>query len=344
MVADARDPAGEREQERENAKAAAASTVDGLIDAFLERYVRTNLRGANEVERIFDKYVRPQIGSKSIYHIRRRDVVEMLDGIEDQNGPVMSDRTLAHLRKAFAWHATRDDQFNTPIIRGMARTKPRERARKRVLDDQEIRDLWRALDAADSFPSCYPAFVRTLLLTAQRRSEVSHMTWSEIDGDIWVIPAKRGDKQGHKTGDQTGDKVVPLSAEVLALLGKPGRPRGFVFSTSKGCDAFSGFSKGKRALDKKIAELRKVDKRKPMAPWVIHDLRRTARSLMSRAGVTADIGERVLGHVLGGVRGIYDRHEFIDEKRDALERLATLVGQILDPPTENVVSLARRRG
>ena len=85
-------------------------------------------------------------------------------------------------------------------------------------------------------------------------------------------------------------------------------------------------------------ELRAANARKPMPPWVLHDLRRTARSLMSRAGVGPDIAERVLGHVIPGVRGVYDRHEYLDEKRDALERLARLVARILNPQIGNVNS------
>ena len=337
-VAENRDPAGERVAEEAKAKAASASTVDVLLDAFLDRHVRKNLRRADEVERVFNKYVRPRIGSRSIYELRRRDVVDMLDAIEDENGPVMADRTLAHVRKAFNWQAARDDTFVPPIVRGMSRAKPAaERARKRTLDDEELCDLWKALDIAD-LPSCYPAFVRTLLLTAQRRSEVSGMTWREVAGNVWTIPAERGDKQGHKTADRTGDKVVPLTPEVLALWGKP-QKHGYVFSTTKSELPFSGFSKGTRSLNAQIDELRKADGREPMRPWVLHDLRRTARSLMSRAGVSADIAERVLGHAIPGVRAVYDRHSFLDEKRDALERLARLVAQILDPPANNVVPL-----
>jgi integrase len=134
-------------------------------------------------------YVRPEIGTKSIYELKRRDIVEMLDGIEDEHGPVMADRTLAHLRKAFTWHAARDDNFNSPIVKGMARTSPTERKRKRVLDDQEIRDVWKALDTANDLPSCCPAFVRALLLTAQRRTSVAEMRWEAIDGDVWIVPA-----------------------------------------------------------------------------------------------------------------------------------------------------------
>jgi integrase len=337
-VAGGRDPAAERETGRQKAKDDAESTVDAILDGHVARHVRKNLRSAAEVERVFNRYVRPQIGSKSIYELRRRDIVEMLDAVDDGGAPVMADRVLAHVRKAFNWHAARDDDFNSPIVKGMARTKPMERARKRVLADQELRDVWKALDTA-KLPSCYPAFVRTLLLTAQRRGEVAGMSWPEIDGDVWVIPAERGETQGHKTGDQTGDMAVPLTAAVLELHGKP-RKRGFVFSTN-GREPFSGFSKAKRALDAEVAKLRKAERRPAMPHWTHHDLRRTARSLVSRAGVSADIAERVLGHVIPGVRGVYDRYEYIDEKRDALERLTALVEQILHPPPGNVIALSR---
>ena len=124
--------------------------------------------------------------------------------------------------------------------------------------------------------------------------------------------------------------MVPLTQAVLDLLGKPHK-KGFVFTTTSGMKPFSGFSKAKAALDEAIAKLRKKEGRKPMLPWVLHDLRRTARSLMSRAGVSADVAERVIGHAIPGVRGVYDRHNFLSEKGDALERLAVLVAQILDP-------------
>jgi integrase len=128
---------------------------------------------------------------------------------------------------------------------------------------------------------------------------------------------------------------VPLTDAARRLLGKP-QKKGFIFSTTGGKRPFSGFSKSKRALDEKIAELRKKDDRRPMPHWVTHDLRRTARSLMSRAGVPSDIAERVLGHAIPGVRGVYDRHSYEAEKRDALERLAALVDRILNP-APNVV-------
>jgi integrase len=258
----------------------------------------------------------------------------MLDEIADERGPVMADRALAYVRKAFNWWATRDDTFNTPIVKGMAQTKPKERARRRTLDDQEIRDLWVALDAlGEEAPACYPAFLKALLLTGQRRSEVSRMRWEEVDGNQWVIPAQRA-----KNGIEN---VVPLTLPVLTLLGEP-RKTGFVFSNDGGKTAFSGYSKAKVALDRKLADLRRADRRQPMPGFVQHDLRRTARSLMSRAGVPSDHAERVLGHVIPGVREVYDRHSYAAEKREALEKLNALVDRI-QHPGEPVVAFPKRR-
>ena len=178
----------------------------------------------------------------------------------------------------------------------------------------------------------YPAYIRTLLLTAQRRTDVARMAAAEISETIWTIPATR-----FKT---KVENVVPLSRATLQLIG-PGRKK-FIFSTNGERRAFSGFSKSKAELDRKISELRARDGRKAMPRWVLHDLRRTARSLMSRAGVPSDIAERVLGHTIGGVRAVYDRHDFLVEKADALEKLAALVNRIINP-AENLVPLATKK-
>jgi integrase len=158
------------------------------------------------------------------------------------------------------------------------------------------------------------------------------LRWDEIGDGVFTIPASR-----HKAKTS---HTLPILQTVADLIGN--RPKGaeFVFSTQKGTTAFSGFSKAKVALDKEINASRKEAKLKSMPDWRIHDLRRTARSLMSRAGVVSDIAERVLGHVLPGIRGVYDRHGYVDEKRDALALLEMLMERILSPPTEKVVELA----
>ena len=136
----------------------------------------------------------------------------MLDKIAANNGPVMADRTLAYVRAAFRWHADRDDDFTPPLVK--ARTKPSERQRKRILDDQEIRDVWRALDLlipGEDAPACYPGFVRALLFTAQRRTNVSHISRDEITGNRWIIP---GERMKHKQ-----DHLVPITSAFQILIG-----------------------------------------------------------------------------------------------------------------------------
>jgi integrase len=329
-VAAGKDPMAEKQAARdkaEKAKVAGKNTVNAVLDLFIARHVK-NLRSAKTVERCLEVYVRPRIGSKSIYDLKRRDIVDMMDTIEDADKAVTADRVLAYIRKAFNWYAARDDEFTPPIVRGMARTKPSERARTRALADDEICSLWTALESTDS-PEPFRAMVRVLLLTAQRKNEIGLMRAEEIDGDTLVIPAER-----YKTGVPN---AVPLTKEARQWIGD--RKAGFMFSSTGGQKPFNGYSKAKGQLDAVIAKQRKAAKLKPMPDWRLHDLRRTARSLMSRAGVSSDVAEMVLGHKLSGVRGVYDRHSYADEKRDALERLASLIGRILNPPTGNIIQM-----
>jgi integrase len=320
-VADQRDPAAEHKAAREEAAHSAAiakNTVNVVLDSFLARYAK-GLRTYREVERIFKRYVRPRIGAKSIYELKRRDIVDLLDQVEDKNGPVMADRVLAQARKAFNWQATRDDQFAPPIVRGMARTRPADRARNRTLTDQEIRDVWFALDSEKVSP-VFRGIVRALLLTAQRREEIARMHSKEFDGGTWIVPDYR-----YKT---VIPHVVPMTKPVQQLIESR---TGFIFSTTKGLKPFSGFSKAKRALDDALASKREKAGLPEMPHWTLHDLRRTARTLMSRAGVSADIAERVLGHKIPGVRAVYDRYAYLEEKRAALDALAVTIAEILKP-------------
>jgi integrase len=336
------DPRPDRTRRVQDGSKSSADNVAGMLDEFVEQYVvkAAKLRSADSIKRTLERLVKPHIGAIGLYALRRSDVARMLDRIADGHGPVMADRTLAIVRKAFNWRAARDDDFHPPIAKGMARTKPKERERQRALSDQEIRDVWSALETIVD-PACYPAFIRILLLTATRRDEAAKMCWDEINGELWTIPAVR-----YKTGRKTGDHVIPLTDAVRSIIGekpKEAKQRPFVISTTGGEKSFSGYSKAKALLDKKIAELRTKARREPMPAWSLHDLRRTARSLMSRAGVPSDHAERVLGHVIAGVRSVYDRHKYEEEKRDALEKLAAMIERILNPPPSNIEALAERR-
>ena len=319
----------------------ATETVASIIDDFVARHVRNKnqpLRSADEYESAFKRLVKPRIGKLGIYEVRRSHVIKMLDEIEDTNGPVMADRTLAYLRKAFNWYATRDDQFSVPVVRGMGRIKSKERARTRVLSDDQIRTIWPALAGAGTFGP----LVKMLLLTAQRRDEVAHISRKEIGEDgIWTIPAER-----YKTKKPN---FVPLSKAALAIIAAQPKIDGcdYVFP-SRANTPFCGFSKSKAALDKAVLQVmqkqaKKGTKVETLPNWTLHDLRRTAKTLMVRAGVRPDISERVLGHVITGVEGTYDRHSYADEKRDALEKLAAMIERVLNPLPTNVDTLGEYR-
>ena len=293
------------------------------------------LRSAKQQLKVFERLVYPtKIGSYQIHEVKRSDIVNLLDQISDENGPVMADRTLAYVRRALNWHASRTDDFHSPIVRGMARTKPQERAGKRVLADDEIRDIWATLDAgAEDIPDCFARLQRCLFFAAVRRTEAAQMSWLEIEtvsrddykGDVWTVPGSR--MKGKL------DHAVPFAPAVAAIIGerpRDAKARPFVFSTRGGRRPFSGYSKAKAALDREIAKLRKSEGREPMPPWTMQrDVRRTARTLMSRARVPSEIAERVLAHVIPGVEGVYDRYEYLPEKRDALEKLAAIVESVV---------------
>ena len=193
-------------------------------------------------------------------------------------------------------------------------------ARKRILDDNELRAVWKVAEANGQFG----AFVRLLLLTGQRREKVAAMKWADISVDgVWAIPSE--DREKGNAGD------LALGAEALDII--KSRPRvgdnPFVFA-GRGNSHFSGYSKMKAGFDAKCAT----------APWALHDLRRTARSLLSRAGVSSEHAERVLGHAIKGVEGVYDRHAYRAEKAAAIRKLEGLVLNILRGPVDNVVPLA----
>jgi integrase len=335
------DPRPERTRALQDGDKPEGLDVAGLLDLFVDRYAK-KLRSGDQYKSAFERLAKPEIGNIGIYEIRRSHVTGMLDEIEDESGPVMADRALAYVRKAFNWYAIRDDKFLSPIVPGMRETS--SKGRERILADDEIRDLWAALETLSDVPACYPRFVKTLLLTATRRNESANMHSVEHDGEVWTIPGARY-KRLPKHKDR--DHVIPLSAASRELIAeKPEGANGnswFVFSTTGGAKPFSGFSKAKAVLDEAIAAIREKQGRPAMERWTLHDLRRTARTLMSRAKIEPDHAERALGHIIGGVRGVYDKFEYIDEKRAAFEALAALVSRILNP-TANVEELASRRG
>ena len=306
-VAQGRDPAAVKQREREEKRLAAGDTLESICAEFFRREGE-KIRSSRERQRILDRLVFPALGKRPIGDIRRKDVIRLLDAVEDTNGPAQADIVLSVLRRIMGWHAVRDESFRPPIIRGMKRHVSRDR--DRILTDDELRAVWLA---ADSTEGPFGRYIQLLLLTGARRNEAAHLRWSEITDTTWCLPAARNKIKR--------DLVRPLSGPALVVLGKVPR----IANTDY---VFSADGRRLGGLGRRKAELDQIS---GTSGWTLHDLRRTSRSLMSRVGVPSDHAERCLGHVIGGVQGVYDRHRYTDEMRVAYEKLATLLAQIVTP-------------
>jgi integrase len=248
-------------------------------------------------------------------------VTALLDKVEDDHGARQADMVLAVVRKMMNWHASRHDDYVSPIARNMNRVKAADRARKRVLEDDELRAVWHACDELSTFG----ALVKFALLTAQRKEKIATLRWDDIADGVWAIRTEPREK-GNAGRLRLPQAALNIIAAQPRIEGNP-----YVFTGARGAGPFNSFSEWKAQLDAKLPA--------HLAHWTIHDLRRTARSLLSRAGVRPDISERVMGHAIPGVEGVYDRHRYDVEKAHALQALADLIDRILNPPAANVVPL-----
>lgn len=312
-------------------KKAAAGTFREVAESFVANYVNgldrkdgTPLRTKKEIVRCLTKYIYPTLGSRPFVEVRRSDVMSLRDHIGKKHGPRQANVVLTILSKLMNWYALRSEDYASPMVRGM---KYETNARDRKLSDDELRLIWNACEGT------FGDIVKVLLLTAQRRDKVTTMKWDDIKSAVWHIP------------QEAREKSVPgaLKLPQLALDIIEARPRiagnDYVFAGRVHGQPFNSYSQGKEELDAKL-NLSTTDK---LPNWTLHDLRRTARSLMSRAGVTPHIAERVLGHTIKGVEGVYDRHAYAAEKAHALEALAGLVERIVNPPEGgNVVFMQPR--
>jgi integrase len=200
----------------------------------------------------------------------------------------------------------------------MRRSNPKERARTRILSDDELRVIWKAAEGNGEFG----VLVRLLLLTGQRRDKVSSMRWEDVQDGVWTIPSE--------TREKGNAEELPLPKIALDIINGQPRFAGSPFIIAR-----------KNYHTKAKADF--VAKLPPMPQWQLHDLRRTARSLMARAGVRPDVAERVLGHAIRGVEGTYNRHQYREEKAHALKALDGLISNIVNPPADKVVSLSNAR-
>jgi integrase len=313
------DPGEEKQAAARKARAAAADTVEAICEEYIAKVASKKLRSWRQQHQDLKRLVYGDLGSMPIGTVKKKDCIRLFEKIGERT-PVMADSIRAYLGTIFTWYAGREEDFVSPISAAIKRqAKPtHERARTRILTDEEIVRLWAVTDTAGPFP----ALVRFLLLTGARLREGAGITRTEAPNGAWLLPKERSKNKR--------ELLRPLSPQARAILDSQPAVRDCPFYfPGRGNKPIGGFGRNKKWLAQQIG-----------APdIVLHDLRRTASSLMHRAGVNSDHVERCLGHTIGGVRGVYNRHDYYNEKKLAFERLAALLERIVHPPADNVVSM-----
>jgi integrase len=249
-------------------------------------------------------------GSRSIHEISKRDVIDIVSAIEQRGAPVAANKALKAIKTFFRWSIGRAVLDRSPADGVPLPAK--QVARDRVLSDGE---LARVILAARQIDGPYGHIVEVLALTGQRREEVARCTWDEIDlkTRTWKISSDRTkNAKSHE---------VHLSGPVIAVLSRANEQGKFVFSRSAD-SSFQGFSAAKRELDRLSG----------VTGWRLHDLRRTCVSGMARLGIAPHVADKILNHQAGtisGVAAVYQRHDFLAERREALETWGTHIRQII---------------
>jgi integrase len=307
-IKDGKDAIERPKPQPESVADVAAAWVAGHVE-------KKGLRTASEIQRILQRYILPPWRDRKFVDLKRSDVRRLLDGVEANHGPAQAKNVLAVVRSLMNWQQQRDDDYTPPTTKNM---QPTATSRERILTDDELRAVWQASGDGTQFS----ALVRLLLLTAQRKAKVGTMHWSDLDGDVWTIR-----KEPREKANAGRLQLPPLAMTALATLPRfAGNDHVFA---GRGANPFDGGQ-----------EKAQFDTRCGVTGWTLHDLRRTARSLMSRARVPREHAERVLGHSVGNTaEKTYDRHKFDHEKALALRQLADLVARIVETPNGNVVEL-----
>ena len=355
LVGQGIDPAEHDRERRRQAVDLAFSTYAKL---FVDGHLKSAWKDWEIGDRLLTAEAVPVLKAKALPLIKRSDIAAVLDRMNDR--PAAARLAHATLRKLFKWAEGRGDLERSPMD-GM-KAPAGVAARDRVLSDDDLALAWRG---AGTLGYPFAPLFRLLIVTGQRREEVSGLAWNELDraSATWSLPASRAKNgQAH---------IVPLSPVAIEVLDSLARtltdasndetatdeplkwPRkGLVFTTT-GKTPVSGYSKAKARLDAAIATIAQKDAQAAggeadaVAPWRVHDLRRTMATGFQRLGVRFEVTEAVLNHISGakgGVAGVYQRHDWKEEKRTALNSWGRHIVAILAPAeTDNVIAISGRQ-
>jgi integrase len=298
-------------------------SVEHLAREFMTRHVQRRRRRPEYVQRILDANVLPRWASRDARTIKPREVIELLDEIADR-APVMANRVAGLLSQMFRFGIHRAIVETSPV-QLLYRPGGKEKPRSRVLSEEELKAFLRNLEDACRFQRL-PDVLRLLLLTLQRRGELCSAEWREFDLEArtWTIPdehAKAG--KGH---------VLPLSdwaVEELRKLRAMAPSSRYVLPNLDGTGPIDP-----KYITRSVARCLKRFKRHGITAFTAHDLRRTGRTGLARLGVPVSVAERVLNHARERIEATYDVHDYLDEKREALEKWARYLQHLRDDLSE----------
>lgn len=342
------DPIDERERseleaDRRRIERAGADTMEDLVIRFIrdklasrkrpeaaEALLRSNLLKATVDGR--------PIGKMKARDVTRRQLVRLLDDIKARPAPITANRVHALLVQLFKWAAAREDISVSPMY-GVPRPSGSERPRDRVLDDDEIRAFWTQLDTAKMAEPTKLA-LKLLLITGQRRGELTFAKWKHIDFSTktWTIPVALL-KSSHTRRERPEPHQVPLPPLAVELLQRLQALSGSSpYVLPRRADAKQTGSYSERVLSRAV---RDNEDHFGVERFTPHDLRRTTASQMGKLKVPRLHIAKVLNHATGDITGVYDRHDYAAEMREALEKWATHLTAIVEGGEQTEARKAR---
>lgn len=346
LVANDIDPAVKEQIERAENLQRRETTFGHVAERFIAEKLPGERKGG-DVEREIRRELLPEWKTRPIDEITDLDVLKVIKA-KKRKGNVAARNLLALIKRFFRW-AVGQRVYGLAVSPCLAlQTKDivgETRSRDRILSDDELFALWRA---AGRLPSPYGPAYKMLVLTALRLREAGNASWNEFDlrNRLWIIPADRmkGKNDGKR---QARAHAVPITPQIRELLEKLPKPKkgNFLFSTTAGKKPAWMGAKVKQRIDERmlrtlraLGRLRREDPKSIHLPgWVNHDIRRTVRSHLSRLKIAEEAREAVLAHVRPGIKSTYDHHDYLDEKREALQlweaRLQSILGNYVSPKT-----------